>query len=125
MPSPLAHLLLETLHRLMLLEAISRGLLTTGQPAKKLKQRLDIIPLLSDYNRCVAEIRRLRVRVYPVTFKHIRASHALRAAYGLMTKDSVVAALMLNYQISNLASRDSDLQRVPSLTLSQPTDINP
>lgn len=118
-----AHILLETLHRLMLLEAVSKGLITAGQPAKKLKQRLDIIPLLSDYSRCVEEIRRLQVRIYPITFKHIRASHALRAAYGLMTNDSVMAALMLNYQITNLASRDSDLQRVPGLTLYQPTDI--
>ena len=59
-----------------------------------------------------------------MTFKQIRASHALRAAYGLMTNDSVAAALMLNYQIANLASFDSDLTRVPGLTLYQPTDIS-
>jgi predicted nucleic acid-binding protein len=41
-----------------------------------------------------------------------------------MTNDSVAAALMLNYQIANLASLDSDLTRVPGLTLYQPTDIS-
>ncbi len=119
-----AHIILETLHRLMMLEALAKGLITPGQPAKKLKQRLDIIPLLSDYSRCVAEIRRFHVRVYPVTFKQIRASQALRAAFGLMTNDSVAAALMLNHQIANLASLDSDLQRVPGFTLYQPTDTS-
>src|SRR5438128_4692925 len=53
------HIILEVLHRLMMIEALSKSLITPGQPAKKLKRNLDAIRLLRDYNRCVTEIRHL------------------------------------------------------------------
>ena len=118
-----AHILLEVLHRLMTIEAISKGLITSGQPAKKLKQRPGVIGQLSDYNTCVREIRRLGVKVRPLTLRHIRKSEAIRNSYNLMTNDSVTAAMMLSRQITNIASFDSDLSRVPGLTLFQPTDV--
>jgi predicted nucleic acid-binding protein len=58
-----------------------------------------------------------------LAMKQIRNSEAVRAAYGMMTNDSVTAAMMLNYGITNLASLDSDLSRVPGFTLYQPTDV--
>jgi predicted nucleic acid-binding protein len=117
------HIILEVLHRLMMIEALSKRLITPGQPAKKLKRNLDAIRLLQDYNRCVNEIRRLGVRVYPATLKQIRNSEIIRAAYGVMTNDSVTAAMMLNYGITNLATLDSDLHRIPGLDLYLPTDV--
>ena len=118
-----AHIVLEVLHRLMILEAVSKGLITPGQPAKKLKQKLDIIPRLTNYSRCVNEISRLQVRVSAVTLRHVRSSEAIRVAYGLMTNDSVTAAMMLAHRITNLASLDSDLGRAPGLRLYRPTDV--
>jgi predicted nucleic acid-binding protein len=118
-----AHILLESLHRLMMIEAVSKGLITPGQPAKKLKHNLNAICQLNNYSRCVADIHSLGVRVYPVTLKQIRNSEAIRTAYGIMTNDSVTTAMMLNYGITNLASLDSDLSRVPGLTLYQPSDV--
>lgn len=118
-----AHVILEVLHRLMIIEAVSKGLITAGQPAKKLKQNLDVIRRLTDYNRCVAEIYRLNVRVQPVTMPQVRNSEAIRSAYGLMTNDSVTAAMMFSRRINNIASLDSDLSRVPGLKLFQPSDL--
>lgn len=117
------HIILEVLHRLMTMEAISKGLITPGQPAKKLKQNLDVIRRLSEYNHCVEDIRRMRVRIYPVTMKQVRSSEMVRRLYGLMTNDSVTAAMMLNHGIVSLATLDSDLARVPDLILYQPTDV--
>jgi predicted nucleic acid-binding protein len=74
--------------------------------------------------RFSADIHSLGVRVCPVTLKQIRNSGAIRAAYGIMTNDSVTAAMMLNYGITNLASLDSDLSRVPGLILYQPSDVS-
>lgn len=119
-----AHIVLEVLHRLMAIEAVSKGFITPGQPAKKLKQHPDIITQLSDYNKCVSEIRNLKMRVHPVTLRQIRNSETNRSSYGLMTNDSVTAAMMYSYGIKNLASLDSDLSRAPGLTLYQPTDIS-
>jgi len=118
-----AHIVLEVLHRLMMIEAISKGLITPGQPAKKLKKNLDVIKKLSDYAKCVAEIRGLNIKVHGVTTRQIRKSEGIRNSYGMMTNDSVTAAMMSSYGITNIASLDSDLQRAPGIILYQPTDV--
>lgn len=118
-----AHVVLEVLHRMMTVEAISKGLKTPGQPARKLKQNPDVIKRLTDYNNCEREIRALKIRVYAVTARQIRNSEPVRSRYGLMTNDSVTAAMMSSYGIKKVASLDSDLRRVTSLTLYQPSDV--
>ncbi len=118
-----AHIVLEVLHRLMTIEAISKGLITPGQPAKKLKQNPDVIKQLSDYAKCVNEIRSLDVRVYPVTTRQIRKSEGIRSSCGIMTNDSVTATMMSSYGITNVASLDSDLRRAQGIILYQPTDV--
>ncbi|MBM3890219.1 MAG: PIN domain-containing protein [Verrucomicrobia bacterium] len=118
-----AHVLLEVLHRLMILEALAKGLIAPGQPAKKLKQRPDVIRQLRDYQRCVAEIRRLRMRVAPVNAALIEQSRSFRTAHGLMTNDSLTTAMMAQRRIIHLVSHDSDLKRVPGLMVHQPSDI--
>lgn len=78
---------------------------------------------LSDYAKCVAEIRSLNIKVHAVTTRQIRKSEGIRTSYGMMTNDSVTAAMMSSYGITNIASLDSDLQRAPGVILYQPTDV--
>ncbi|MEW5980637.1 MAG: PIN domain-containing protein [Acidobacteriota bacterium] len=61
--------------------------------------------------------------VWPITEEVIRESKEVRQAYGLMTNDSITASLMTRHGLTHLATLDSDLQRVPSLALYQPTDV--
>ena len=118
-----AHILLEVLHRLMMIEAVTKGLISPSQPAKKLKQNWQVIQQLKDYNGCVNEIAALNVAVLPITQEIVRESEGLRRAHGLMTNDSITAALMIRHGLTNLATLDSDLQRVPGIALYQPTDV--
>ncbi|MEW6211180.1 MAG: PIN domain-containing protein [Acidobacteriota bacterium] len=118
-----AHVVLEVLHRMMMIEAVSKALITPGQPAKKLKQHPGVIQKIGDYNRCPYEIRRIGARILPVTSRQIRDSEAMRANFGLMTNDSVTAAMMFSQGVAYLASLDSDLSRVPGLVLCRPTDL--
>lgn len=118
-----AHTVLEVLHRMMMIEAVSKALITPGQPAKKLKQNPEVIRKIGDYNRCPDEIRRIGARILPVTSRQIRDSESMRANFGLMTNDSVTAAMMFNQEVAYLASLDSDLSRVPGLVLCRPTDL--
>jgi hypothetical protein len=104
-------------------QAISKGLITPGQPAQKLKHNPDVIKQLSDYANCVNEIRSLNVRVHPVTTRQIRKSEGIRSSYGMMTNDSVTVAIMSSYGITGVASLDSDLQRAPGIILYQRTDV--
>jgi predicted nucleic acid-binding protein len=120
-----AHILLEVLqpHGLMMIEAVTKGLISPSQPAKKLKQQWQVIQRLRDYDRCVTEIPALNIEVLPLTGEIIRESSRLRSAHGLMTNDSVTAAMMAHHGMSRATTLDSDLQRVPGLSLYQPTDI--
>ena len=117
------HILLEVLHRLMIIEAFNKKLISGGQPAKKLKKRPNIIKNLSDYNRSVQQIPRLGVRVRAVTLGMIRQSEAIRLQGGLMTNDSVTVAMMNGLGLRNLATYDSDLLRIPELEIYRPGDI--
>jgi hypothetical protein len=100
-----------------------KGLISPSQPAKKLKQQWQVIQRLRDYDRCVTEIPALNIEVLPLTGEIIRESSRLRSAHGLMTNDSVTAAMMAHHGMSRATTLDSDLQRVPGLSLYQPTDI--
>jgi uncharacterized protein len=47
------HILLEVFHRLMVLEALQKGLIAGGQPARKLKEQPEVIKGLREYNQAV------------------------------------------------------------------------
>jgi hypothetical protein len=57
------HIVLEVTHRLMILEALQKGLISGGQPARKLQEQPEIIKVLHEYNQSVQHIPRLNIRV--------------------------------------------------------------
>ena len=57
-----AHILLEVAHRLMMLEALHKGLITGGQLARRLKEQPEIVKSLREYNRSIRQVPRLGIR---------------------------------------------------------------
>jgi predicted nucleic acid-binding protein len=117
------HVLLEVSHRLMILEALHKGLISGGQPVRKLKEKPEIIKGLSDYNLAVRQIPRMGVRVRAVTPSIIKESEAVRLQYGLLTNDSVSVAMMRKLRITAIATHDSDLLSIADLRVYRPQDI--
>ena len=117
------HILLEITHRLMVLEALQKGLITGGQPARKLKERPEIIKGLREYNQSVQQIPRLRIHVRPITSAIAKASEAIRVQEGLMTNDSVTVALMQKMGLRDVATADADFNNVSLISVYQPGDI--
>jgi predicted nucleic acid-binding protein len=117
------HILLEVAHRLMILEALHKRLISGGQPARKLKENPQVIKSLSDYNRAVRQISRMGVRVRAVIPAIVKASETVRAQEGLMTNDSVTIALMHRMGLTGIATHDSDFERIPGIIIYQPEDI--
>lgn len=118
------HLLLEIAHRLMLLEALQKGLIVGSQPVRKLKERPDIVRQLNDYNKAVRQIPRMRIRVITLTAQILRGSEAIRTQYGLLTNDSVSIAMMQKRGLRTIATHDSDLRSIPDLIVYSPPDIS-
>jgi predicted nucleic acid-binding protein len=102
------HVLLEVTHRLMILEAVHKGLVSGGQSVRRLKERPTIIQSLREYNQSIQNIPRMGIQVKTVTLSAIRASATIRVQEGLLT---------------NIATYDFDLDRVSGLQLYQPGDI--
>ena len=117
------HILLEVAHRLMMLEALHKGLIAGGQLARKLKEQPEIVKSLREYNRSIRQIPRLGIRVRAITSAIVRASEAVRVQEGLLTNDSITVALMRRLGVTAVATYDADLERVGSLRVYQPSDI--
>jgi len=118
------HVVLDVAHRLMMLEALHKGLITGSQPARKLKERPEIVKSLSEYNRSVQQIPRMGVRVRSLTLPMIGESEAVRTQHGLLTNDSVSVAVIRKLRLTHIATHDSDLLNIPGLTAYQPQDIS-
>jgi predicted nucleic acid-binding protein len=121
---PGVHIVLEVMHRLMMLEALQKGLITGGQPARKLQEQPEITKVLREYNQSVQHIPRLSIRVRTITSGVVRASEAIRVQNGLMTNDSITVALMRKLSLTAIATADADFDNISALRVYQPGDIS-
>ncbi len=107
----------------MMAEALVKGLISAGQPVKKLKANPHVITALTDYITETEKLLWLPLTVAEVTTADIAASHALRQTHGLFVNDSLNLACALRLGISDLVTHDSDFARVPAIRVWQPTDV--
>jgi predicted nucleic acid-binding protein len=112
----------EVTHRLMIAEALSKGLITAGG-AKALRNKFPQIPALTDYWQDTQRMLALNLLSMPVNEAIISAAQAVRREAGLLTNDSMIVAGMREYGLSFLASSDSDFERVRDITVFKPSDL--
>ncbi|HVS00680.1 MAG TPA: PIN domain-containing protein [Thermoanaerobaculia bacterium] len=115
--------LAEVTHRLMTIEATTRGLVAPGNVVKKLREHPDLIRQLSDYQMQVEKIPWMGIEVVALERRTLAAAGSLRSQYGLLTNDSLLAATALERGAMAFASADRDFERVEGLQLYGPTDL--
>lgn len=113
----------EILHRRMMGEAISKGLVTAGKTLNKIKANPLLITLLTEYITDVEDVLKLPIKIIEVVMSDITTSHALRNAHGLFTNDSINLACAQRFGINDIVSHDTDFARVPTINLWSPSDI--
>jgi predicted nucleic acid-binding protein len=113
----------EVTHRLMMSEALSLGLVTAGNLARKLRERPELVRQLSLYREQVEKIPMMGVDILRVDLGVLLRAAELRSAYGLMTNDSIVAAGALAAGVDQIASADRDFAALAELRLYAPTDL--
>jgi len=118
-----AHILLEVLHRLMLIEAVTKGLVTSGNVAKNLRKRPDVLKQLADYQIQTEAILEMGTKVTGPTVDALKISHPYRRRDGLLVNDSLTAAVMEAEGILYLATTDPDFIRVEELRVYSPLDL--
>lgn len=113
----------EVLHRQMLIEAVSKGLVTQGKALNKLKSNPTLIKSLSDYIAEVEKLLQLPFTIIEVTIADIKESHTLRRTHGLFVNDSLNLACAERLGITDIVTHDNDFNHLPTINIWQPTDV--
>lgn len=115
--------LAEATHRLMMIEAVSRKLVTAGNVAQKLRKSPATVKKLRLYQEQVEKIPLLGIEIIPLDLGIVLSAAALRAKCGLMPNDSLIVAAALARGIEQLASADSDFAAIDGITVYRPADL--
>ena len=115
--------LAETLHRLMILEAIEKKLISQNKPLQKIKKNLGLITKLTKYIEDVEKILEMGIVIIDMSKDTVLESKKIRLEKGLMTNDSLIFTTMIQNEIYNLVTFDSDFDHIDTITVYKPTDI--
>ena len=118
-----AGILAEVLHRLMVAEAIAKGLATARTVVRKLGETPDLVKQLKQYQENVNKIQEMNLTILSLTPEIIQASAAVRTSEGLLTNDSLVVASMRAHGLAKLATANGDFDRVNGIEVHKPTDL--
>ena len=115
--------LAETTHRLMLIEAVSAGLVTPGNVVRKLRERPELVRRLGAYQDRVEEIPLMGIQVEAVDLRTLLLAAGVRRRHGLLTNDSLALATAEDRGVQALASADRDFADLPGVELYRPEDL--
>ncbi|HEX7128311.1 MAG TPA: PIN domain-containing protein [Thermodesulfobacteriota bacterium] len=116
--------LVEVAHRLMMLEAVLKGLVARGNVARKLRERPDIVTMLSAYREHLEQIPAMNIEVLALEPSDVARASELRTRYGLLVNDSLILDAALRRGVDVLATADRDFERVTELRLFRPGDLD-
>lgn len=106
----------DVAHRLMTYEAAAKyGWPMTGI-AYRLQNHPSEIQALSRFQQAIEEIPRFNIDVVSVHAANVQEAALVSQQYGLLSGDALVLAVMRGLGLSQLASFDSDFDRVSDIT---------
>jgi len=104
----------------MIIEASKKFGVLPKDVIKYLKVNPDKITSLANHLDSVFYIEKLGISIITLSFEDIKLSAEFKRKFTLLTNDAINLAVMKNNHIANLASNDSDFERVDFLTLYKP-----
>jgi predicted nucleic acid-binding protein len=114
----------ELTHKLMLAEAMMRGLTSGGNPAARLASRPEAIRSLTLYRAKVTSLIDLGFGFEACLLTDLtERAFELQQRYGLLTNDAVVLAVALRLKADALISSDKSFREVNEPSLYFPTDL--
>jgi len=110
----------EVLHRLMIVEAVEKYGLPLKGIVKHLKEHPDVVMDLEKYSIAPEKISQMNVITLVITLEDVLDSKRTRESYGLLTNDSTSISVMERFGISNIATNDSDFERIAGVEVWKP-----
>jgi predicted nucleic acid-binding protein len=115
--------LAEVTHRLMMIEAVMKGLVSPGNVVQKLRKKPDVVRALALYQEQVEKICLMDIEILALDLSVLESAGPLRSRHGLLTNDSLVLSAARSMEISAIASADRDFARLDEVMLFYPDDI--
>ena len=116
-------ILAEVLHRLMIAEAIAKGLVTAKTAVRKLGESPEPVKQLVQYQEDVDKIFQMNLTIFALTPEIVRLSAEVRKNEGLLTNDSLVVACMRAQGLTKVATANGDFDKVSGITVYKPADL--
>jgi predicted nucleic acid-binding protein len=114
----------ETMHRLMITEAIMLGHIRGPNPARQLAEKPEVVKKLTLYRDKVRALVTLGLRFEPCHESDLLGkAFEIQERYGLLTNDSLIAAIALRIGADVLASADMRFQGIKEFRTHAPSDI--
>ena len=110
------HVLSETAHRLMAIEASALFGWPFAGIARRLNSHAAEVQKLTAFRRAVQTVVNSKVQILSITAALVIAAATVSQQTGLLSNDALVVAVMREHGLVNLASHDADFDRVPGLT---------
>ena len=118
------NVILEVLHRLMMIEAVKKKMVKPPNIVKKLSKDPSKVKRLNEYFVNTQKISEMGIEIKPVTIETMFKSQMVRLAYGLMVNDSVIAASMQEEEIKLLATNDTAFEIIDEIIVCNPGDVD-
>ena len=109
------HVVSEVAHRLMTIEAALRFSRPFAGIAPWLKKHPTEVQQLLQFRQAIQEVPRYRLQVLTIPADLLDPATAITQQTGLLHNDALIVALMRRHGLTNLASADTDFDRVPGL----------
>jgi predicted nucleic acid-binding protein len=116
-------ILAEVLHRLMIAEAIAKGLVTAKTAVRKLGETPELVKQLTQYQDDVDKIFQVNLTILALTPEIMRLSAEVRKTEGLLTNDSLAVTCMRAQGLTKVATANGDFDRVSGITVYKPADL--
>jgi predicted nucleic acid-binding protein len=114
----------ETMHRLMIVEAIMLGHIRGPNPARQLAEKSDAVRKLTIYRDKIRALMTLGLGFEPCLESDLlEKALELQERYGLPTNDSLIAAIALRIEADVLDSADTRFQAIKQLRICAPSDL--
>lgn len=118
------NVILEVLHRLLMIEAVRKELVQPPNIVKKLSRHPEKLKQLNEYYVNTEKIKDMGIEIQSLKFDTVIKSHMVRLSHGLMVNDSVVIATMQENAITMLATADRVFEKVSGIEVCRPDDIH-
>ena len=108
----------------MITEAIMRGHIRGPNPARQLAEKPELVKQLTIYRDKVRALVTLGLRFDPCRESDLLGEALeIQERYGLLTNDSLIAAIAARVEADALASADARFQAIKELRTYTPSDV--